>query len=102
MLNGDHFSDGEEVSATIIQVTDADVDVQGHPQVHHVFFGDCRVGYVQIRDDLVFSQKRHQRADIARPHFILAQVEHFKLLVLLDRFSQGVHERLQFLKIDKM
>ena len=87
MLNGDHFSDGEKVSATIIQFTDADVDVQGHPQVHHVLFGDGRVGYVEIRDDLVLGQKRHQRADIARPHFILAQVEHFKLLVLLNPYT---------------
>ena len=31
VLNGDHFSDRKEVGAAISQVTDADVDVQGHP-----------------------------------------------------------------------
>ena len=70
--------------------------------MHHVLFGNCRVGYVEIRDNLVFSQKRHQRAYITSPDAILAQVEHLEFFMLLDRFSQGVHERLQLLKIDKM
>lgn len=70
--------------------------------MHHVLLGDCRVGYVELRDNFVFSQKRHQRADISRPEYVLTQVEHFELLVLLDSLSQGVHERLQLLKIDKV